>query len=301
MERSILTRFSLHFCFTVALVGATLSTARAANIPAYTVTDLGTGTAQVSTDAGGNGIVIAPDGQTTYTFPNTSSSNYPSEAEWLSIRSKLPPLTNAPVHNSWTYGNPNNAYSYYEGGLLNQNGFFVGTNTFGVTGHISGAGSLVFATQRQADGSFSTPITLWDSPNNHSTGEQMATAMFINNQNQVLGMGGVPYSATSYYTKNFYLYDMQTQIRTDLKDLLPGWHLETELGLDDQGRMLLSAWKWDDKLGIQYHSLLLTPPGLVIGDPVTVPEPTSLATLMLGLGGYLAFRHSRRGEPRESR
>ena len=220
MERSNLTGFSPRFCLAITLLGATLSTARADNIPAYTVTDLGTGTAQLSTDADGNGIVVAPDGQTTYTFPNTN--NHLSDLQ--SVLPLVPPLNNAPIYNPMTYGDPNNAYSRVDDGFLNQNGLFVGRNLYGVAGHIAGAGSLVFASQRQADGSFGPLSTLWGSPNNDSTGGQIAEAKFLNNQDQVLGMSGVA-GPNSYYMKDFYLFDMKSNTRTDLKEMLPGWQL----------------------------------------------------------------------------
>ncbi|AGA31385.1 PEP-CTERM sorting domain-containing protein [Singulisphaera acidiphila] len=291
MERSILTRFAPLFCIALTLFGVPRSSARADIIPGYTVTDLGTGTAQVSTDADGNGIVIAPDGQRTYTFPNTNNHL----ANLQSVLPLVPPLNNAPIYNPMTYGDPNNAYSRTEDGFLNQNGLFVGRNIYGVAGHAAGAGSVVFASQRQSDGSFGSLNILWGSPNNYSTSGQIAEAKFLNNQDQVLGMGGVPYGPNSYYAKNFYLFDMKSNTRTDLKELLPSWQLDSELGLDDQGRILLFAHQWDQQSGAQYHSLLLTPSNLLLSDPVTVPEPTSLATLMLGMG-YLVFRRSRRHE-----
>ncbi|WP_406698786.1 PEP-CTERM sorting domain-containing protein [Singulisphaera sp. Ch08] len=296
MERSILSGFTPHFCLTLTLLGATLSTARADNIPAYTVTDLGTGKPEISTDIDGNGIVIAPDGQRAYTFPNTN--NHLSDLQ--SVLPLIPPLNNAPIHSPMTYGDPNNAYSRVDDGFLNENGLFVGRNIVGVAGHIAGAGSLVFASQRQADGSFGALTPLWSSPNNYSTSGQIAEAKFLNNQDQILGVGGITSGPSSYNSKDFYLFDMKSNTRTDLKDFLPGWHLESALGLDDQGRMLLSAYKWDSQSGTQFHSFLLTPSHLVLSEPVTVPEPTSLATLLLGLG-YLALHRSRRRESSGSR
>ncbi|SIO29512.1 PEP-CTERM protein-sorting domain-containing protein/MYXO-CTERM domain-containing protein [Singulisphaera sp. GP187] len=287
MERSILGGYSARFCLTVALFGATLSPARADNIPAYTVTDLGTGRTQVSADAAGNGIVISPDGQRKYAFPNTP--NYLTDQSVLSL---LPPLAAAPVNSSWTYGNPANAYSRISGGFLNQNGLYVGTNFVGINGHISAANSLLVASQRQADGSFGPFTTLWTSPYNYDYDpSRMATAKFLNNQNQVLGTG-TGSEGNPPYVMN-YLYDYNSHTLTNLRDLLPGWIQATigELGLDDQGRMLLQAE--DDRTHLM-HSLLLTPAG-VTSDPITVPEPTSLATLLLGLG-YLAFRRGRRHE-----
>ncbi len=53
--------------------GLPLTTARADAIPAYTVTDLGAGLAELSADADGYGVVIAPDGQRTYPFPHSDN------------------------------------------------------------------------------------------------------------------------------------------------------------------------------------------------------------------------------------
>lgn len=290
MERSILNGFSprFGFCLAVALLSAPLTTARADAIPAYTVTDLGAGLAELSADADGYGVVIAPDGQRTYPFPH---SDY-RVSNLSSVLPLIPPLNNAPIYNPMTYGNPNNAYSQVDGGFLNQNGLFVGNNVYGVAGHVAGAGSVVYTSQRQVDGTFGPVTTLWGSPTNHSTGDQVSAAMFVNNRNQILGVSGIPYSPNSYNAKDFYLFDADTNTRTDLKTLLPEWQLLNELGLDEQGRILLYAHRWDQQEGDQYHSLLLTPTNL-FPDPTRVPEPTTLATLTLGMS-YLASRRSSR-------
>jgi hypothetical protein len=87
------------------------------------------------------------------------------------------------------------------------------------------------------------------------------------------------------------LYDLGSGKSTDLATVMPtGWHLDSAVALDDQGRILVTA----DTLNqgnYQVHSFLLTPAGQ-LSDPTPVPEPTALATLLLGLAG-IALRHRR--------
>ena len=167
MKRSI-SGWLPHLCATTALLGIVATTARGDAIPAYSVTDLGTGVAQLAKDAGGDGILIAPDGQTSYAFPR---ADVPPPGG-PPILQALPPLNNAPTYDTMTYGDPKNAYSYFlSSGLFeNANGVFVGTDVRGVSGHIASSGSTVDTAQRQADGSFGPLSSLWGSPNNLYTG-----------------------------------------------------------------------------------------------------------------------------------
>jgi hypothetical protein len=281
----------------VALIAAAPLAARADALPSYSVTDLGVGTATLSTGTDGQGVVIAPDGRAAYAFPRT----FNAVANPQAILQALPPLTNAPVWDPMTYGNPKYAYSYFttSGAFLNKNGLFVGTDIVGVSGHIASAGSYVDSSQRQADGTFGPLATLWSSPNNLYSGGQIAQALDLNNRNQVLGItaaaGSTPIYGYNYYLHSFLLFDPKTGT-TSLDALAPGWHIDSAIALDDQGRILITADQGaqDPKT----HSLLLTPADAA-PDPVPVPEPTSLATLLIGLG-YAALRGLGQRAPRRS-
>ncbi len=295
MERAYSSRF---LCLSVALVLLSLGDAMAhANPIGYTVTDLGAGNSsqivypdgnaavvpQFSTDANGNGIVIAPDGRTAYPFPRT-----PSAPAGPDILNALPPLTNAPVNNMMTYGNPNFAYSYFLPGGLYRNGIFVGTDITGVDGHSAGAGSQVMMSQRQPDGSFGPLSVLWSSPNNRTTEGIMARVIDMNSQNQVLGVttnvGG------SYWPPSNLLYDLKTKTFTDFISLIPNWQITSASALDDQGRILLTGNQFPGP----DHLLLLTPDGLS-SEPVPIPEPTTLTIFVLSLGGLVVHRRLKRG------
>ena len=169
----------------LAILVASAEGANASPLPSYNVIDLGAGTASLQTNSNGLSVVIGPDG-TVYPFPRTD--NRPADVE--PILASFPPFTNAPIYASMTYGNPQNAYSYWGGGndLLNKNGVFVGTDVYGVAGHSQGSGSEVMTAQRQPDGSFGSLSSLWGSPNNLYSGGQIATALDLNNQNQILGV-----------------------------------------------------------------------------------------------------------------
>ena len=75
--------------------------------------------------------------------------------------------------------------------------------------------------------------------------------------------------------------------------MLTGWTFQNTFldtgALDDKGQIFFTATKVGGNGTI--YSLLLTPT-----DPITVPEPTTLATLVAGLGG-LALRYRRRNNP----
>jgi hypothetical protein len=272
----------------MALIGIIASTAHADAIPpAYSITDLGAGDARLATDAGGDGILIAPDGRTTYAFPRTENALTNPQA----VLQSFPPFTNAPVDNPMTYGNPNNAYSEFsrQGLFLTRDGEFVGTDVYGVSGHVASAGSTVLSARRQADGSFGPLTPLWGSPNNNYTGGPIAQALDINVRNEILGVASHDFS--NFTNRSFLLYDLDSKASTELGPILPGWHLDSAVALDDRGRILVTADS--NATDGQAHSLLLTPAG-ELPDPSPVPEPSALATLLLGLAGMASRLFPRR-------
>ena len=273
-----------------SLAGAT---AGAATLSGYTVTDLGAGDAQLTTNSSGNGVVISPDGTTSYAFPVTNHLLSQSQAQ--AVIATLPAMTNAPVWSSMTYGNPNYAYSNLlpSNAYLNDNGTLLVTNVYGVDGHISGAGSTLLTAQRQPDGSFGPLTGLWSSPYNGigMSAGQTAQALGLNNLGQVLGVTG---SNSSSWERDFLVYNSSTGLTTHLNDLMPsGWQVD-QATLDDQGRILETGVTYSLSGTASDHSYLLTPDGVPI-DPVPVPEPTALATIVLGVGGLAIRRWRQRG------
>jgi hypothetical protein len=182
-----------------------------------------------------------------------------------------------------TYGNPKFAYSYFDtfGSFLNKNGVFVGTDLVGVAGHSASSGSIVDTSQRQPDGTFGPLGSLWSSPNNRYSGGTVATVFGLNDRNQVLGISG----PAGLGPNVFLLDDLNTKTLTDLKQLLPpAWHLDSAGSLDNLGRLLVNADLGPSTGDYRdVHTLLLTPAG-VSSDPMTVPEPSSLAVLATALG-----------------
>ncbi len=241
------------------------------------------GEAQIETDAAGNSVVLAPDGTTEYAFPRSTTTV--NTANYLNV---LPTLTNAPVSNPMTYGNPQFAYSTYSSqALLNQNGTLVTTDLVGVESHSAAAATIVLAAQQQADGTFGPNLTLWSSPNNDYTGGQIAQAIDMNRQNLILGATASPGDPSGSL---FLLYNLNTQTQTDLSQILPNWHIDRAVGIDDEGRILVDAVPLNGSGPEQ--SLLLTPAG-VTAQTVATPEPSACAVLGVGLAA-LAWARRRR-------
>ncbi len=272
----------------VLSLGLGSNPAQAATLPAYGVTDLGAGAAQIETDAAGNRVVLAPSGATEFAFPQTTSEV--STQAYLNV---LPKLANAPIWDPATYGNPTYAYSYYaSSGLLNQNGYLITTDNVGVDGHIASASSIVFASQQQADGTFGPNSLLWTSPNNALSGGQIAQAIDINRQNLVLGV--TTYTEGIFGPPTYLLYDLNTKTETNLSlllsNLLPqNWKIFGAAGIDDQGRILVYAGSYLSE-GPE-ESLLLTPPG-VSAQVVSTTEPSSILSFSLLMAG-LAWSRAR--------
>lgn len=278
MDRSIVCRCHRYLAAILCLLG---TAAVAGPLPVYRALDLGIGEGQITTDAAGNRVALGPVGGTEYAFPQSSVA-----FDAAATGNALPKLTNAPVWSPMTYGNPINAYSFYseDSFHMNRNGVLVGTNVVGVSGHIASASTNVFAATRQPDGSFGSITPLWNSPNNASTGGPMAWPIGINVKDQVLGTSA---NFGNYDRPTFQLFDLRTGTQTDVEQLLPGWTVRRAMGIDDQGRILIAADSQASKF--QEHTFLLTPDG-VSAQTITVPEPSALALLALGLAGVARGR-----------
>jgi hypothetical protein len=270
------------------------STGGAAAIPSYTITDLGVGAARVSPPTGADATLTSPDGGTTYAFPRTD--NQVSNPEPL--LDSFPPFTNAPVWNTLTYGNPKNAYSYFnnDGVFLNKEGVFAATDLYGVSSHFAGAGSTVYSATRRADGTFGPLVPLWGSPNNRYEGlGPIARVLDMNNAHQLLGVtANVDFPTNGAYL----LHDLTTGRSTDLQSLLGDWHLDYATLLDDRGRILVTAdlppdYRNQNARVFEQHALLLTPAGLT-SDPIPTPEPSALATMAVAALGVAYRRYRQR-------
>jgi hypothetical protein len=286
-------RLFLRSCAVFFASAMIASTYGASSVPSYTVTDLGVGTPLISS-TGADGTLTTSSG-TVYAFPRTDNS---VANPVLSLIPQLPALYN-PYASTPSNGSGGEDLHYYYReytngpAFLNQNGVAVDTELDGVSGHINLAGSNVDTYQRQADGSFApTPFGSGAySPNNRDTGGIIATALDLNNRNQLLsetaGFGGG--SPVPYQYPVFLLANLNTGTVTNLQDLLPaGWHIDYgQMALDDQGRILVYADQpsvYQSTGVFQEHALLLTPAGLT-SNPIPAPEPTTFVMLaVVGIG-----------------
>lgn len=271
MERSLSAR-SCHVAVAAGLLALAVPAVRADPLPAYTATDLGAGPTSFGSDSTGSRIVVAADGRSAYAFPNNGVPvAYPTGFT-------LPPVPNpAPVWSPMTYGNPKNAFSTWEHTLLTTHGVFIGTDVVGVSGHSASAGTGVYAGTLQPGGTVGPLHLLWSSPNNHELYHApTAWAIAVNPGETVLGAG----TDDRGMSQTYLVYDLKSGVKTDLSQVVPGWHVDQALALDDRGRILVTAES--SATGWQQHSYLLSPAG-VPADPVPVPEPSTLAVIGLGL------------------
>ncbi len=153
--------------------------------------------------------------------------------------------------------------------------------------------------QHHADGSWGEPVTILQAYGQAAAGNvQEALAIVgISSTNQALInnlVGDPEHSPTAL------LYNLNTQSTTDLGSLLQsaGYWEPKGLAIDADGRILLAAVKPGYGSGFGPTNLLLTPDGLS-PDPieVPVPEPGTLAVMLVAIGGFVThrLRERRRG------
>lgn len=249
--------------------------------PIETVTDLGAGLPLIKLDNAGNRIVVASDGRTAYPFAEAVSSN-------SSLPHYIPPVPNAaPTWDPMTNGNPRNAYSNWENVVHAQDGTFVGTNVVGVAAHSADAFSGVYAATLGLDGNYQPLKLLWSSPTNHELfNAPTAAVIAAGGDGLLLGRGTDPTGSKQTY----FVYDLKTNTSTDLARFMPpNSTIDKAIAIDSQGRVLLSASS--TQTGGVDHAYLLSP---MITDPLTVPEPSSIAIagILLGLA-LLRYRRLR--------
>ncbi len=159
--------------FSLTLLGAVATTAYADPIAAtYTVTDLGVvpstaSSPQFSTDANGNGTVLASNG-TAYPFPQTFTGTS------MSTPANFPLLDPVPSSTSGTFS----TYSSVQGVALYPNGIAMATDSVGVSAQPQEASwnrlDAYYVTQNP-DGSWGQPVAVASSGTQYG-----ASASFLN-------------------------------------------------------------------------------------------------------------------------
>jgi hypothetical protein len=280
-------------CFMAALasMAATALTAARANVLSqpYSVTNLGAGTATLSTTASGNGIVTGSGGQS-YLFTPTSDTTL-TEVGGQGPLATFPNDTGAPINDRATYGNPDSAFSHVTTALMNGNGVVAALETYGVGGEWTSVGSS--AAELNSNGTWtnlgSMPIN--GAQTSYGGYPTNASLTAINDLNQVLGTS-TPSGSSSEYTRDTVLFNINTQTFTDLSTApyLAAYIQLEPVAIDDQGRILVTAWSIPAPTSVE-STLLLTPAG-VTSEPLSVPapEPGALAVMALAAAGFAGHR-----------
>jgi len=253
-------------------------------VQGYTVTDLGTGSPTLSTNPSGGQVVIAPNGQIAYAFPQAASAE----------SSVGPPLIDAaPTYSPDTNGNPANAFAYIQNFAMNASGLAAILEVTGVNGHWYA--SDAYYVQEKSDGSWGSPVRIFSGPTDfdgsamryHASAQQLGLSITgINNLNQVLGF--LQTGPNSWQSGPF-VYNINTHTSLQLGNL-NGTYLNVQpIAIADNGALLLEGQPAAS--GGSDHALLLTPDG-VSPDPLTVaPEPGGWAVMALAAAAFALQQH----------
>ncbi|WP_165064195.1 PEP-CTERM sorting domain-containing protein [Paludisphaera rhizosphaerae] len=210
-----------------------------------------------------------------------------------------PPLAMyAPIWDQMTHGNPAYAYNFITTSVANAGGLTAYIESVGVDGHETGSAAAgLYVARQDASGAWHVLNEIGSSTSDHGYGSRPNGGLYIGGINaldQVLA-GWIPqgYSSHGYdywYTSKVWVYDEKTNTTLDMSNVLgPGWGAIRTGGIDDDGRILLSAYSESSNLTEQ-HEFLLTPTDL---SAAPVPEPSTFLVLALGAGAF-AIRRSRR-------
>jgi hypothetical protein len=280
-----------HLVVATILLSAATSAAHADPITSdgYTITDLGPGTPTFSTDSNGNGIVIAPNGQMAYSFPETANTVLTPGQGIMANFPQFPATRGA-----GDYGNPAYDYNNVLGGAMNSSGLAVVTDQAGVAGH--GYTISEIAIQRNADGSWGQPVTVVSSTEQYEGGglRDLTTAL-LSKSNQILAYN-VPGGSSIYHP---FLYNFNTSSTTDLMKVLTSVNSSyvslQPIAIDDLGRILFTATSQNPGLFLPTQTNLLFTPVGVSSDPIdlSVPEPSTVAVFLIAIVGYGACRWPR--------
>jgi hypothetical protein len=257
------------------------------SIAGYTVTDLGAGTPTFGTDAGGNGILNAPNGQT-FAFLQTPNTNLTSGQ---GILANLPQLQPAPFGGD-DYGNPNNSFSYVTSASMNANGMVLAINVAGIYGHEYS--TSVFEIQHNSDGSWGVPQPVY------TGGAQFELQQITNGVSAMLSKSNEVLLQDNTITNNnvnVFLYNGNTHSLANISSLLlNASYLQFQpIAIDDLGRIVLSAEALEPSGFMQPTNLLLTPDGVsALPLEAPVPEPGALAVLLMAGLGFAIKRAQKR-------
>jgi MYXO-CTERM domain-containing protein len=257
---------------------STSSHADPITIPGYTITDLGAGTPTFSTDANGNGILNAPNGQI-YAFPQTPNT-------------VLTPGQG--IMANFSYGNQQQFGISAPGPIMNANGIVAAANVPWVQGEAFTGD--VYYVQHNKDGSWGQPTVVWTGdPQVFEPG--VGFSIWLSKANEILINN---FGTTEPNINHALLYNINTHTLTDLFSLLSSAGLQyfdlVPSAIDDDGQILLATHLFNPSLGPIPDNILLTPIG-VSSDPLEVPapEPGTLAMALLAIAGFAAHRlHERR-------
>jgi len=281
-------RFHLIILSAMLAVGAPSAEAEPITVEGYTITDLGPVYPQVAS-AGiwtGSGTVTASNGQT-YAFPQTPT---PLPNPGQGILAAFPLFAPAPVNDPNTFGNPGNAFSNATVLALNSGGIAVAVDSYGVSGHQYN--NEVYYVQHNADGSWGQPVGVWAGTTQFQgigTGWGFQVAG-LSNANEVL----INNFSSASQANTALLFNINTHTLTDLFGLLNSAKVPfnnfVPLEIDDDGRILLGAQPTASNFD-PIHTLLLTPEG-VSSEPLesAVPEPDTLAVVVMAIAGFAAHR-----------
>ena len=195
----------------------------------------------------------------------------------------------------------------WQAAVMNGNGVVAAVENYGVNDHW--LLSVAYFVGLNANGSWGSPTVMWSGNEQFGLTYQPPLLLGLSGNNQVLGSMG----AGSYYDTgtDVAVYNINSHTLTNLSTLLGSagsggiyqsggdYVINQPIALDEEGRILLSAYPFPLSLpGNQPTNLLLTPDGLSAAPlEVAAPEPGALVVGLLAIAGFVA--HRLREQPRE--
>jgi hypothetical protein len=250
----------------------------------------------ISTDPGGGRIVAAPDGRTTFAFPQSSTVPF-GGAPGQPALPNLPLIDAPPTYSPDTYGNRANAFAYVQTSVMNSNGIAAVVEVNGVNGHWC-VGDAYY-TQASAGWTWSAPVRIFQGFTDfdgaalpyHASAQQLGVSIAgINSLNQVLGFA--QYGPNSSQEGPF-VYKINSQTLLQLGDLNGNYLNVQPVAIADNGALLLEGQS--AAAGGGDHALLLTPDGLSPSPLTVAPEPSAWMVLASAAAAFAIgqYRHRR--------
>jgi hypothetical protein len=306
MPHTVAMRRLARFLTGVLLILATSAVHADPIQPSYTLTDLGSGNPTFSTDASGNGIVVAPNGQTAYPFPQTFTGTLLPGPQYANIPVPVPVPDQPSAYSMGTpFSGAMDATQYPNGTVL----FLDHWGWYGFGEYD------LYSVQHNPDGTWGAPTILMQGPGFGGPGSDEWGSGVIDmlSKSGFLLMGklidaNLPQSSLSNWS--YTVSNLNTKSATNLATLPAlvnnGYVLQSSyyspfktdmriLGMDDDGRILLDATHYsnptDPNSATGQELLLLTPAG-VTSDPIIMnaPEPGSWAVMAMALAACAAHR-----------